>query len=763
MKTLFPENRGRFLATRGIRRFFTRTESIGWFLFALLALTPTLFASESLQGNPMEFSSPFIAFASIDARNDISSFQPCLSRTGSSDTFRKSFEFSNPKNTLTRYRYLYSEESNPLQRTIVVPVPVEVLDQLYADALPCYEINIRLVPESEAETIANTMTREKSLPLLASTTKPAVSIVVPASQLNESNNSPVSRPKSAPPTVPTSAFSQASVGSGNLLETRIKDAEAPPLQPKAPVEQSTKAVLTFSETPTVKSAPLPTKISVRKQQAIATPIPTRIASKTPTAPVAKNEMKSTEAPQEHSNKENTDSQKGQVTMFPTFSSPVPMSPLTAGTTRIAARTQPAVQPTPEIVPSAKIEIKPARRNLPEEDKEVKTEQEPKVEEKTFIAMAIPGSAPAANVSELQSQQRTEMNRERRMESQAAPVPMPVAPTPQESFSSHAVTPASVRTEIARTGPKPLEKAPMLIPETLVEPERLALDPSDLIMEMEEETARTDNRQYYRKRDKQENTGYFASLNGLFKKWDPRKADPRQAKGESNAYALGLEAESRQNYAGAIRLYKQFIKENRIVSSRETNVESNQMLAAPYHRLAILSWKLEEPDHADFYFQQATNYAVGRNQLVIAEDYSRFLIEKGEYKQAEVIVRNVLISHPKSMEFHARLGQCLAYLDRTAESLRHYRVAYDEERAYYEVAQVLRQKKDFAMARVMDERRQRYIAENRSLQSMPMEQSRPKQYAAQPLQPTSPYSPPPVMGKHPGPNRAVAHEEPYRAR
>ncbi len=170
----------------------------------------------------------------------------------------------------------------------------------------------------------------------------------------------------------------------------------------------------------------------------------------------------------------------------------------------------------------------------------------------------------------------------------------------------------------------------------------------------------------------------------------------------NLYNDGLLAESQGRQADAVRLYTSFIAANE-------QSTANGVLASPYHRLALISWKQGNVDNTDIYFRYAINYALSGNLLIIAGDYSQFLMAKGDYTKAETILRNALIGDPENKRLLFHLGRCVALQKKHQESLRYLVPAVGKDRAYQELAAIYRHQGDVALAEVAEQKRREFLA------------------------------------------------------
>jgi len=187
-------------------------------------------------------------------------------------------------------------------------------------------------------------------------------------------------------------------------------------------------------------------------------------------------------------------------------------------------------------------------------------------------------------------------------------------------------------------------------------------------------------------------------------------EPKDTKARS-LYNEGLLAESQGRHSEAIQAYNGFIKANE-------QSTKNGVLAAPYHRLALISWKDGNVPDTGIYFRYALNYALGGNLLIIGGDYAQFLMAKGDYAKAEVILRNALINDPENKRLLLYLGRCVALQKKHQESLRYLVAAVGRAQAYEELAAVYRQQGEFELARVAAEKRNEFLASNRPLPPAP---------------------------------------------
>lgn len=202
------------------------------------------------------------------------------------------------------------------------------------------------------------------------------------------------------------------------------------------------------------------------------------------------------------------------------------------------------------------------------------------------------------------------------------------------------------------------------------------------------------------------------------------------------YGRGMQYEAQGDFVSAKQEYFGFIRANK----KQTK---NGTLAAPYHRLALISWKQQDQDKADVYFRYSLRYAQGGNIPVIAGDYSLFLTDRKKLDHAEAVLRSALLQFPKDKRLLFSLGQCVARQDKTIEAMRYLTEATDEDRAYQEIAILYQQRGEHVLAQNMMRKRDLYLAERnaRSHQQQYFVQNR----VAVPVQsvPVQP-GPPPVM-------------------
>ncbi len=177
----------------------------------------------------------------------------------------------------------------------------------------------------------------------------------------------------------------------------------------------------------------------------------------------------------------------------------------------------------------------------------------------------------------------------------------------------------------------------------------------------------------------------------------------QGTAAKDQYLTGMQAERQGNYGAAVQAYHHFIRLNK---SRT----QNGILAAPYHRLAVISWKQRnDVRNAETYFRYAIKYAQGANFLIITGDFAQFFMEQGEFEQAEILLRNGLLQDHDNQRLLVHLARCKARQDRPVEAMRYLTQVYGKEQGYQELAVMYRQQGNHAMARGVEEKRERYLA------------------------------------------------------
>ncbi|MDR1925855.1 MAG: hypothetical protein LBQ66_15925, partial [Planctomycetaceae bacterium] len=176
------------------------------------------------------------------------------------------------------------------------------------------------------------------------------------------------------------------------------------------------------------------------------------------------------------------------------------------------------------------------------------------------------------------------------------------------------------------------------------------------------------------------------------------------------FVRGLREEAAGNFESAADLFKEFIKLN-------IKRTADGVLAAPYHRLAIIAWKSRVYNEANIFFQYGLKYAKDDTVKIITVDYTSFLNDIGKFEQAETILRNAVVHFPGEQTFKVELGRCLARQDRAVEALRHIRPVLGEEQAYAELASIFQSKGDYAMSNVLLQKRTESIARTNSLRTI----------------------------------------------
>ena len=191
--------------------------------------------------------------------------------------------------------------------------------------------------------------------------------------------------------------------------------------------------------------------------------------------------------------------------------------------------------------------------------------------------------------------------------------------------------------------------------------------------------------------------------------DDEKVKTDKSTAEKNLYEQGFEAEQRQDYSAAVRLYKAYIQKNKIEKSGKENINAD--CAAPYYRIAIIAWNKGEIEEAESCFRDALNCAAGNNRLIIAGDFSRFLSEQRKLKDAEAVLRNILIEYPNHKSVQISLAKCIASQDRPIESLRYLTALHkdDREKGYAELAKIYWELNRPDMARIAERNQEELMA------------------------------------------------------
>lgn len=173
------------------------------------------------------------------------------------------------------------------------------------------------------------------------------------------------------------------------------------------------------------------------------------------------------------------------------------------------------------------------------------------------------------------------------------------------------------------------------------------------------------------------------------------------------FATGLNAERRGDYQGAELAYLQCVTFN------EKKKDAGQYLGGPYHRLAILAARKNDVKSAENYYHKALQYGGDNSEL--ACDFAQYLCDQNRFQDAEIVVKNALITAPESRKLLFFAGHTLAVQDRPVEALRFLKESIGEANAYREIAAINRSLGKGQNAAIFEERA---LVANRAVPNMP---------------------------------------------
>ncbi|MGL6226623.1 MAG: tetratricopeptide repeat protein [Thermoguttaceae bacterium] len=178
--------------------------------------------------------------------------------------------------------------------------------------------------------------------------------------------------------------------------------------------------------------------------------------------------------------------------------------------------------------------------------------------------------------------------------------------------------------------------------------------------------------------------------------------------QSNQYfATGLNAERRGDYQGAELAYLQCVTFN------EKKKDAGQYLGGPYHRLAILAARKNDVKSAENYYHKALQYGGDNSEL--ACDFAQYLCDQNRFQDAEIVVKNALITAPESRKLLFFAGHTLTVQNRPVEALRFLKESIGEANAYREIAAINRSLGKVQDAEIFEERA---LVANRTVPNMP---------------------------------------------
>ena len=150
------------------------------------------------------------------------------------------------------------------------------------------------------------------------------------------------------------------------------------------------------------------------------------------------------------------------------------------------------------------------------------------------------------------------------------------------------------------------------------------------------------------------------------------------------FAAGLAAEQQNDYRAAEAAYNECVKYG------QSN-ESVKYLAPPYHRLGVLNWRQRKNRESENYFRKAIEISADNPEL--ACDFAQMLCDENREDEAEVILKNTLITSPSNKKLLFFLGHVYAVRDNSVGGLRYMKMAVSESQAYREIADIHRARGD----------------------------------------------------------------------
>lgn len=163
---------------------------------------------------------------------------------------------------------------------------------------------------------------------------------------------------------------------------------------------------------------------------------------------------------------------------------------------------------------------------------------------------------------------------------------------------------------------------------------------------------------------------------------------------NSLFVLGLRAEEKGDLKEAEWAYRnciEFIKKQNTV----------KYLGPPYHRLAVIAARTRNTEKSEEYFRKALEHSKANAEL--ACDFAQMLCDDRRPQEAATVLDNALIALPKNKKLLFFLGHTLAVQNREIEALRHLKKSINEADAYFEIADVLRERGNTSGADIMAEK------------------------------------------------------------
>jgi tetratricopeptide (TPR) repeat protein len=133
---------------------------------------------------------------------------------------------------------------------------------------------------------------------------------------------------------------------------------------------------------------------------------------------------------------------------------------------------------------------------------------------------------------------------------------------------------------------------------------------------------------------------------------------------------------------AFRSYKSPVVRN--------EAETHSSSAVSQHRLARTYADQNDVAKANAHFGLALQNATPKQIPDIASDYAAFLLRTGDFRKAELILRQALTQSPQNEEFTRMLARCLVLQDKMTEGLRYLKSLGTEAEARAEIMAIYRE-------------------------------------------------------------------------
>ncbi len=152
--------------------------------------------------------------------------------------------------------------------------------------------------------------------------------------------------------------------------------------------------------------------------------------------------------------------------------------------------------------------------------------------------------------------------------------------------------------------------------------------------------------------------------------------------DEDLHALTLseaqQAERQGDLLRARELYTQYLH-------NKQQEEEPHRLAKPYHRLAVITARLDEFEQSEYYFHQALDLEAENSEIIC--DYAALLYDHEKYVDAEILLRNALLTHPDHKRTQYLLGLVTGSQRHYQTSFRHFKKALGEKEACLKMAKL----------------------------------------------------------------------------